>query len=155
MSHCVRQPFKYLHQSGDLVRGQKVIRIQPLNVIPLGQREGFVSCCGGPLIVLRENADAVGFEPPRNHQRLVSGAIIYDDDLLSLPGCTMADRSVSAIHSCALNAGIRIDAKGFMMDSRTRRWHQWTRDFLQTRYYFGAECKKYHTLSDLDSLPAL
>ena len=117
-----------IHLSGDLLRAQKIIRIQPLDVISLTERECSISRRGRPLVRLTDHAHLFRSKPLRNGQRFISRPVIDDDELLLGHVCCSADLTVSAIHSPALNAGIRIDTKGFIAGLRPQH---------HLRYYQG------------------
>jgi hypothetical protein len=76
--------------AGNLVGGKEIIGIQPLNVITLAERERGISGSGGALVLLRDNADALGFKAARDRFGLVGGPIIYYDDFL--PGPCLSHR---------------------------------------------------------------
>src|ERR1700687_1717420 len=95
----------YLHLPLDLVRSQKIICIQPLNIISVAKREGLVSGRGSSLILLRYYSDGVRFPLSRNRKRFISGAIIDDYNLLPSP--CLRDRRAD----CVRNPFLRIESR--------------------------------------------
>src|SRR5438552_1711569 len=107
------QLIDYRHLSGDLIRGQNIIGIQPLNVVSMAQGEGFVSGCGSALVGLRGNADAMRFEAPGNGQRFIGGTIVHDDDFLASPRRDIEGAKVLDNQSLTINRRKKIEYKRF------------------------------------------
>jgi hypothetical protein len=78
--------FHCFHLPRDLVNAQRVIGVQPLDVVTLTQRERRIPGSGGALIRLAEYAHIRRFVSLRDRERCVRGAVIDDDDFLARPG---------------------------------------------------------------------
>jgi hypothetical protein len=74
-----------LHLPRNLVSSQKIIGIQPLNLVSLTERKSLVSGCCSTLVFLGEGAYRPRLEHSRDLERLIGGAIINNDDFLWLP----------------------------------------------------------------------
>ena len=70
------------HLLGNLVRREKIVCVQPLNIVALAKLEGLVSGGGRALILLRHNGNIFRSELPRNRKRAIARSIVNDNDLL-------------------------------------------------------------------------
>jgi hypothetical protein len=71
--------------AGNLIWAEQVIRIQPLDVITATSYKGIISGGSGALICLRKYPHYVRFKGPRHGQGLILGAVIDDNNFLSIP----------------------------------------------------------------------
>ena len=70
----------------DLVRCEKIIRIQILDVVPLAMPIGIVLARRKAIVLRRENGDSPRGESPRHCYRSVCGPIVHYDDFFAWPG---------------------------------------------------------------------
>jgi hypothetical protein len=76
----------------NLVGRQKIIRIQPLDVVSLAELQGMVARRSGSSVFSGHDCDLLRGKSPRYFRRLIRRAIVHDDDLLALP--RLADRGL-------------------------------------------------------------
>jgi hypothetical protein len=76
----------------DLVRGEQVIRVQPLDLIARAVREGGIPRGGGATVFLTHYAHAASGEFLGDSQRAVFGAVVNDHDLRVRP--CLSDRGL-------------------------------------------------------------
>src|ERR1700751_2256563 len=75
----------YSHLSGDFVGGQKVISVEPLNVVSPAEAERLVSSGRRPVVCLCKHSDCMRFKLPGNLQGSVFRTVVDDDNLLACP----------------------------------------------------------------------
>src|SRR6185369_3709957 len=75
-----------LHLACDLIRGQKVVSIEPLDKIALSARKQVVPCRSRTLVSLRNDRNLLRSKCARNAERTVPRSIIYNNDLFVGPG---------------------------------------------------------------------
>ena len=75
--------------------GQKIVGVQPLNVVPLAHCERVVARRGRALILLRADLYGIRFELLGNGQCLILRAVVNHDDFFVRPG--LGNRAAQAI----------------------------------------------------------
>ena len=110
---AVRLTIESLELTCNLVRREEVISIKPLDVVAPAQRKRVVPSGRGALISLADGDDTAGGIPLRN--RKVPSVDSSSTTIISFRDhvCRRADSIVSASQASALNAGIRIETRGF------------------------------------------
>lgn len=100
-----------LKLKGNLVGSYQVIGTQPLNTITTAVRKS-IPRSGVTAVLLGDDAHPISLELSRYGQSTIRGAIVDHKYLFGLHVWASAERIVSAIHSCALKAEMRIETKG-------------------------------------------
>src|SRR5579859_1121146 len=70
----------------DFVRCQKIIRVQPLDVISLAELQSMIPSCGSTLVLSGDYRNLFRGKSPCHFGRPVPRTVVDDDDLLALPG---------------------------------------------------------------------
>src|ERR1039458_384097 len=110
----------------NLVRCQKIIRIQLLDVVTLAEPVGIVYRPGKALIRCGHDFDAFRSKLPRHLSRPIRGPIVHYDDLLALPG--LGSRGLE-----------RIDDPIFGVISGDQNRDQWFHSEVPGRSELGSE----------------
>ena len=85
------------HLFHDLVGGEKVIGIEPLDVIALAVREGGVSRRGAPLVSLAHDANMLGLIATCQCESTVVRSVVDNDNLLARP--RLGQRRFNGVHN--------------------------------------------------------
>ena len=86
----VLQGLRDFHLPSNFIRREKVIRVEPLNIVAPAKLKRFIPCRRRALVFLSDDGYRIRNKLARDCERFIPGAVIYNDNFLVRPSLTLS-----------------------------------------------------------------